>query len=171
MILADTADWLGPQVRAIGLDAEKSYSLLAMDVDFPIEKEMRRAPLLLWAKTFGGRNTISPEEGDLMGYIPPHPARGSDTHRILIVLLEHDITLKLPLKTAAGLAPLYDQRIIELRRLLSRSEVKLFGYNFFRSCWTAQTSPLWTDVLKVPEPIYGELLPEKPKPVSKYLYN
>lgn len=78
----------------------------------------------------------TPEAGDYVPHQAPHPARGSDTHRIVAVVVEH-----------AGPCPVTGQVSIENRRMDIRNllggedaAVVLVGYQFFRTCWTAKVS-------------------------------
>lgn len=89
---------------------------------------------------------------------PPHPARGTSTHRILTVLMEHDqpYTIDEARTTADLLKAMKEGGVV-------------CGYTFFRTCWTRAVSEMYKDGrLEGAEPMYGEY--KAPIPVRPYKY-
>jgi hypothetical protein len=92
---------------------------------------------------------------EILPYIPPHPARGSDTHRVVSVMMEHDkpIMESTFLKTV-DIGPgfeLYNNRIASLDGIRS---VSITGIQFHRICWTPAVSMIYQR-LGIKEPIFG----------------
>lgn len=93
--------------------------------------------------------TVQPNEDDAIPCVAPHPARGSDTHRIVAVLVSHSDPLKLDeiiderRRDALQSIPFYKDRVVNLKRLISIGDVSIESYQFFRTCWTIHTSKVY----------------------------
>jgi hypothetical protein len=126
--------------------------------------------------------SVVPETVDYWKCIPPHPARGSDTHRIVTVVIEHDKPIEpsyLEAHQDINAAPEYLARLTDLHSLLGRENVKLLGYQFYRTCWTKPVSQFYTQIgmhpcinqmtfLGIAEPVFGELLAPRKARASKF---
>lgn len=122
------------------------------------------------------------EDGDFLESIPPHPARGSDTHRVVVVVLEHSSPVEpsqlFNLTLEKNNTPLYQNRIVDLRMLLKREDIQLSGYQFYRTCWTQKVSQFYADLsnirnyhftfVELTEPVFGDILPPRLAPRYKY---
>lgn len=115
---------------------------------------------------------MMPNDTDAIRCIPPHPARGSDTHRIIAVVLEHEAPIGIE-QLVPGIGPgqesasesldggvslpavLYSQRKMDLRAVVATEGgtkegeghgrmIPMIGYNFYRTCWTRTVSDFYT---------------------------
>lgn len=91
-------------------------------------------------------------------YIPPHPQRGSGTHRIVAALIEHEAEAELG----------NFNRQFDLKELTKSLQGHIAGFAFFRTCWTKAVSQVYSETLKQPEPLYGDL--KEPIPIRPYKY-
>lgn len=94
-----------------------------------------------------------PSKQDELSNLPPIPARGSDTHRILLVVLEHEQKIgldEITLSTESnkGVEP-YQDRLVDVRNLLAKDGIRLFGYQFYRTCWTKTVSEFYQKLGKL----------------------
>ena len=171
-----------PQVFLRDLKSDRFYSVLLIDVDYPSECLGKRIELCLWAQInqkFEGssnnaneKHTFTPNESaDLLKAIPPHPSRGSDTHRIVAFVLEHEQPLNKILTDSASTVEHEKSRHTNIKQLLEESEgVRLVGYQFFRTCWTKVVNQ-FCHKMGIPERIFGEVLVKQGEKSSPYLYN
>lgn len=98
-----------------------------------------------------GRVEFSPSSADLWPCVPPHPARGSDTHRILVCVLRHPAPLD---AAAVQLAKDVTQepesrvagRLLDVRLVLGDRSIELVGIQFYRTCWTRQVSAFYSQM-------------------------
>lgn len=98
---------------------------------------------------------MAPSADDALPCIPPHPARGSDTHRIVAFVLEHANPLALEALILAHEIPpaasAYKLRVTDMRRVLAGGtedggDVRLMGYQFYRTCWTRAVSQFYPQI-------------------------
>lgn len=103
--------------------------------------------------------TPSTEIGvEAASYLTPHPQRGSGTHRIVAALIEHE----------AKAEPGNFNRQFDLEELTRSLQGQITGFAFFRTCWTKAVSKIYSEALKQPEPLYGDL--KDPIPIRPYKY-
>lgn len=152
-----------PTVRFLP-DAESLVSMIFFDADHPIPEERRLGSLILWSKANmkveAGKELVIREGDDHQvhhPYIPPHPARGTSSHRFVSVIFQHDSPLTLP-----------SDRIANVKEILEGSKATVKGYSFFRSCWTKEVSRIYAEILQQAELRFGDLAP--PIPVRPYKY-
>jgi len=91
-------------------------------------------------------------------YLPPHPARGTPYHRYVLLLLPHeDPNAKLSLPSG----PL-ERNDFDLRSFVREHSLRTDGGGAFmwRAVWDEESSRIWREVIKKPEPRYG--YPPKP---------
>lgn len=88
------------------------------------------------------------EDDDVLNFIPPHPARGSDSHRIIATLLEHDSPITVScLRVDNEISnSKYSDRHMNLLKVSDRSDIRIVGYQFFRTCWTRKTSSFYDSI-------------------------
>ena len=94
---------------------------------------------------------MEPEGSDHWTCIPPHPARGSDTHRVVAVVVEHERPLEVGLLETlrdVGTIPEYRGRLTDLQALLASDDMRLLGYQFYRTCWTKLVSQFYSQIGK-----------------------
>lgn len=95
-------------------------------------------------------STFKAEGDDALACIAPHPARGSDTHRIIAVLISHAEPLALGdiidehRESVLRSVPAYKDRLIDLKLLATREGIVIEAYQFFRMCWTKETSKVFS---------------------------
>jgi phosphatidylethanolamine-binding protein (PEBP) family uncharacterized protein len=65
-------------------------------------------------------------------YIPPHPARGSGVHRIVVTV-----------GTRAKSVPSM-KRHCSIAEMVAKLEGSILGVSFFRTCWTKQVSDVYS---------------------------
>lgn len=142
---------------------EKLYSVLFADCDYPNENTKELSNYVLWSRVNiqgNGRIVLEPTRilgQELHSYQPPHPIRGTGTHRFLAALIEHSSEFKLT-----------SDRIFNFKEALIENEGSVKGFCFFRSCWTKTVTEIFKSHIKVNEPVYGEL--RSPIPIKPYKY-
>lgn len=155
--------------------ADRTHSFMFLDADYPDEASASRRIYSLWSvlNLAPSEATIrlSPSSPSFHAYEPSHPARGSGTHRFIAVVIENSkpISLSQDRYYFITKAILMNFRFLNLGELLSACEGKVVGYTFFRSCWTKPVSQIYSQVLRRPEPLYGEL--RAALPIRPYKYS
>lgn len=94
---------------------------------------------------------FNPSQDDPWTCIPPHPARGSDTHRILACVFEHSVpldisTFRLSNSAVGAIGTETSSRLLDVRLLLGNHGVNLAGIQFYRTCWTKKISEFYTQM-------------------------
>lgn len=67
----------------------------------------------------------------ILPYIPPHPARGTGVHRIVIVVGTIEKTLS------------FNQRKCTISEMLQITNGKILGFSFFRTFWTKHVTDIY----------------------------
>lgn len=145
-----------PQICFTPADPEMHYSLAFFDADYPSPEKGSLVHSLLWARfniRGDGPVVVKPDAS----YVAPHPARGSGSHRLILVLIEHQHPFD---RTVGG--------EFDCKQLLGEMGGSVRGYVFFRSCWTKAVSAIYRDALNRPEPLFG--LVKEPIPIRPYRY-
>lgn len=153
-----------PSVSFQPRNKELYHSFVLFDADYPDEANSKLSQYALWSRVNIKTNeaveiTSKTELGtEVLSYVPPHPQRGSGTHRIVAALIEHE--------AKANLEALHKN--FDLMDLAKSLQGQITGFTFFRTCWTKAVSRIYSDTLKQPEPMYGEL--KEPIPIRPYKY-
>ncbi|KAI9510695.1 PEBP-like protein [Russula earlei] len=95
-------------------------------------------------------------------YLPPHPAQGTPYHRYVLLLLPHeDPTKKLSLPPGT-----LERDSFDVRRFTQEHALRTDGGGAFmwRAVWDNESSRIWREIIKKPEPRYGS--PPKPDPYA-----
>lgn len=95
---------------------------------------------------------------EALSYIPPHPQRGSGTHRLVAALIEHE---------QRATIDSFDRQF-DMKQLVKSLNGHIAGFAFFRSCWTKAVSLVYREAFKQSEPLFGEL--KEPIPIRPYKY-
>ncbi|KAH8977882.1 PEBP-like protein [Lactarius akahatsu] len=139
------------------------YTLLMVDPDVPDEESQSFRTYLHWLQP---NISLSATSAGLLPsiahtpYVPPHPARGTPYHRYVLLLLPHaDPTAKLSLPPG----PL-ERDAFDVRKFVQDHALGTNGGGAFmwRAVWDLESSRIWREVIKKPEPRYG--YPPKPDP-------
>ncbi|KAJ1933633.1 mitochondrial 54S ribosomal protein YmL35 [Linderina macrospora] len=91
------------------------------------------------------------EASELLSYIPPHPARGSPTHRYAFVAFEQADGGKQRIENAEV------SRDLVLREFAKQHSLRPVGLSFFRATWDESVDEVYRDVLKLAPPNYGQM--------------
>jgi len=141
------------------------YTLLMVDPDVPNEEDQSFKTYLHWLQP---NISLSATSAGLLpsiahtSYVPPHPARGTPYHRYVLLLLPHaDPTAKLSLSPG----PL-ERDAFDIRKFVQEHALGTNGGGAFmwRAVWDLESSRIWREVIKKPEPRYG--YPPKPDPYA-----
>ncbi|KAI0258257.1 phosphatidylethanolamine-binding protein [Gloeopeniophorella convolvens] len=139
----------------------RMYTLLMVDPDVPDEENQSFRTYLHWLQP---NITLSATTAGLLPpaahtpYVPPHPAKGTPYHRYALLLLPHaEPTTKLSLPSGPLERDNFNLReFVETHRLGTNGG----GAFMWRSVWDEESSRIWREVIKKPEPRYG--YPPKP---------
>ncbi|KAI9437002.1 PEBP-like protein [Lactarius indigo] len=132
------------------------YTLLMVDPDVPDEENQSFRTYLHWLQP---NISLSATSAGLLPsiahtpYVPPHPARGTPYHRYVLLLLPHaDPTAKLSLPPG----PL-ERDGFDVRKFVQEHALETDGGGAFmwRAVWDLESSRIWREVIKKPEPRYG----------------
>jgi len=132
-----------------------------VDPDVPDEENQTFKMFLHWLQP---NITLSAESAGLLPsaahtpYLPPHPPRGTPCHRYVLLLLPHeDPTTKLSLPLGSLKRDAFDVRKFVQEHALRTDSGGAF---MWRAVWDEESSRIWREVIKTPEPRYG--YPPKP---------
>jgi len=141
------------------------YTLLMIDPDVPDEENQTFKTFLHWLQP---NIALSATSAGLLPpashtpYLPPHPARGTPYHRYVLLLLPHeDSTAKLSLPSGP-----FERDAFDIRGFVQKHALRTDGGGAFmwRAIWDEESSRIWREVIKIPEPRYG--YPPKLDPYS-----
>ncbi len=149
------------------LKSSKSlHSLFLFDADYPDPTTNKLTNYLLWSR----QNLIpgvsyclelekaSGNQG--LDFIPPHPARGTGVHRIILALIEHP----------SSITKHSNERLFTFSKLLNDvPEARVCGTSFFRTCWTKQINTIYMNFLLKDEPLYGNFKRFRTSTSYKYM--
>ncbi|CAO1619874.1 unnamed protein product [Sympodiomycopsis kandeliae] len=118
--------------------AEKKYTLALVDLDRP-DDSGNLEPYLHWlitdiplsANSQRLRTPSAKLGNEVVPYTPPYPAKGSERHRYVTLLLEQ--TSESPKFSAKDSS---DRHFFPLRSFVEENSLKASGIHFFRSEWT-----------------------------------
>ncbi|KAI0063088.1 PEBP-like protein [Artomyces pyxidatus] len=138
------------------------YTLMMVDLDVPDEANESFTTYLHWLQPNIPLSATTPFPLPMpnahVPYVPPHPARGTPYHRYVLLLLPH-----------ATPAARVDPGQVERRGFNVREFVDVHGLglgkgigepggggaHMWRSIWDEESSRIWREVLKQPEPRFG----------------
>ncbi|KAJ1966176.1 mitochondrial 54S ribosomal protein YmL35 [Dipsacomyces acuminosporus] len=137
-------------------DEPRLHTLVMVDIDEPLAEQQTFREQFHWvvanvsySKT---KTKAEANEGDmLLPYIPPHPARGSPTHRYAVVAFEQGEGGQ---KRIEGVDV---SRDLVLREFAAQNELRPVGISFFRANWSESVDEVYRDILKLPAPSYGPM--------------
>lgn len=151
-----------PEIELVTFHKDtRLHTLVMVDLDEPFEQQQTFREQFHWVV---GNVPFSMTQSkmdltdalELMPYIPPHPAKGTPTHRYAIVAFaqgEADTT-KLD-KSSIEL----DSRHMVLREFAAQYDLHPVGISFFRANWDESVDEVYRDVLQQTPPEYGEMPP------------
>ncbi|KAA1475448.1 PEBP-like protein [Dentipellis sp. KUC8613] len=141
------------------------YTLLMVDPDVPDEENASFTTYLHWLQpnvTLSTSTTTLNLPTTHTPYIPPHPARGTPYHRYVLLLLpQSSPTERISVPTGIERLGFDVRKFVEEHGL----RVDGGGVHMWRAVWDEDSSKVWTDVLKLPEPRFG--FAPKPDPYAE----
>ncbi|KAF8525130.1 phosphatidylethanolamine-binding protein [Hysterangium stoloniferum] len=163
-----------PRVAATVFHTDtRLYTMLLLDPDVPNEETRSYQTYLHWLLPniplqASYRNIkIGPSTGrsSHTPYIPPHPQRGTPYHRYVLLLLPHlNPTQKLTIPVFTD-----QQRLgFDLREFSATWGLVLGpggGAHMWREVWHEKVSEIYSDILRIPEPVYTRA--RKPDPYAE----
>ncbi|KAI0307390.1 phosphatidylethanolamine-binding protein [Multifurca ochricompacta] len=132
------------------------YTLLMVDPDVPDEESQTFKTYLHWLQpniTLSATTAGLLPSASHMPYIPPHPARGTPYHRYVLLLLPH---ANPGAKLSLSPGPL-KRDAFDVRKFVHENALRTDGGGAFmwRAVWDEESSRIWKDDIKKPEPRYG----------------
>ncbi|KAI0044081.1 PEBP-like protein [Auriscalpium vulgare] len=137
------------------------YTLLMIDADVPDVENGSFTTFLHWLHpniTLSANTPFPlPAPNTYTPYIPPHPARGTPYHRYVLLLLPHASP-----NAVISPGPI-ERQGFDVRKFVEEHNLQLGtfkeggggGAHMWRAVWDEESSRIWRDVLKQPEPKFG----------------
>ncbi|KAI9267980.1 phosphatidylethanolamine-binding protein [Phascolomyces articulosus] len=149
-----------PKIDVTNFHTDKRlYTLLLVDPDSPdvVNKTYQQhchwlitnVPLSVTESTVSGGDTV-------LDYVPPHPQKGTKYHRYTLIAYEQPNggSEKVDIKV--------DKREgFDAKAIAQTHGLQPCGVSFFRQVWDETVSSIYSNVLRIPEPVYGK--PPKPQ--------
>ncbi|KAJ2374807.1 mitochondrial 54S ribosomal protein YmL35 [Coemansia sp. RSA 2607] len=140
-------------------EESRLHTLVMVDLDEPFEEQQTFREQFHWVAAnlpFSMTKTKADfAEGDvLLPYIPPHPAKGTPTHRYAVVAFE---------QSDAGqtrISGVEASRDMVLHEFAAKHKLRPVGISFFRATWNESVDEVYRDILNLPPPSFGPM----PKP-------
>ncbi|KAJ2546947.1 mitochondrial 54S ribosomal protein YmL35 [Coemansia sp. RSA 1933] len=142
-------------------DDTRKHTLLMVDLDEPFEEEQSFREQFHWVVAdvpFSKMQTkaaIDDKANVLIPYIPPHPAKGTPTHRYVFAVFEQGAGGQESLGTVDV------SRDMVVRDFVSQHNLRLVGISFLRADWDETVDAVYRDVLKTEPPNYGPMPAER----------
>ncbi|KAJ1820015.1 mitochondrial 54S ribosomal protein YmL35, partial [Coemansia sp. RSA 2598] len=132
------------------------HTLVMVDLDEPFEEQQTFREQFHWVVSnlpfamnqtkadIGAGNVLLP-------YIPPHPAKGTPTHRYAVVALEQPDNGQQRIDSADV------SRDMVLRDFVAQHNLRTVGISFFRASWDESVDSVYREILNMPPPSYGQM--------------
>ncbi|ORX64723.1 PEBP-like protein [Linderina pennispora] len=132
------------------------HTLVMVDLDEPHVEQQTFREQFHWVVanlpfSMSQTKTQISEGSELLAYIPPHPARGSPTHRYAFVAFEQ------PDGGKQRIENIEVSRDLVLREFAKQHHLRPVGLSFFRANWNESVDEVYRDVLKLAPPSYGQM--------------
>ncbi|KAJ1797170.1 mitochondrial 54S ribosomal protein YmL35 [Coemansia sp. RSA 2399] len=151
-----------PEIELVTFhDDTRQHTLIMVDLDEPFEEQQSFREQFHWAvadvpfSKMQSKAVINDETNVLLPYIPPHPARGTPTHRYVLAVFEQGQGGR------EKLGAIDVSRNMVVRDFVSQHSLRLVGISFFRASWSEAVDDVYRDVLKTEPPNYGPMPAER----------
>ncbi|KAJ1725428.1 mitochondrial 54S ribosomal protein YmL35 [Coemansia erecta] len=140
-------------------EESRLHTLVMVDLDEPFEEQQTFREQFHWVAAnlpFSMTKTTADfAEGDvLLPYIPPHPAKGTPTHRYAVVAFEQGDAGQTRISGVEA------SRDMVLHEFATKHSLRPVGISFFRATWNESVDEVYRDILNLPPPSFGSM----PKP-------
>ncbi|ORZ17121.1 phosphatidylethanolamine-binding protein [Absidia repens] len=137
------------------------YTMMLVDPDSPDVANQTYQQYCHWLITNVPLSATEPtvQGGDaILNYIPPHPQKGTKTHRYTWIAYEQGSAGQDQLNIITKM----DQRHgFDAKAFAKEHGLTVRGITFFRQKWNESVSKIYSDILETKEPVYGK--PPKPE--------
>ncbi|KAJ1662388.1 mitochondrial 54S ribosomal protein YmL35 [Coemansia sp. RSA 1813] len=151
-----------PEIELVTFhDDTRHHTLLMVDLDEPFEEQQSFREQLHWAvadvpfSKMQSKAVTDDKANVLLPYIPPHPAKGTPTHRYVLAVFEQGKGGREQLGTVDI------SRNTVVRDFVSQHSLRLVGISFFRASWNEAVDGVYRNVLKTEPPNYGPMPAER----------
>lgn len=145
------------------------YTLLMVDLDAPNSEHQTYQSYLHWLQPNVTLSATSPSPVSFSSahtpYVPPHPQKGTPSHRYVILLLPQSSPTE-PIEVPA--ISNTERVSFDLRQFSQEYGLDGSvggGAHMWREVWNETVSEIYQDTLKMDEPVFG--LPRKPDPYAE----
>ncbi|KAI9310639.1 phosphatidylethanolamine-binding protein [Dichotomocladium elegans] len=149
-----------PKVDVTNFHTEQRlYTLALVDPDSPdVENKtyQQRCHWLITNVPLSTTQSIVESGETVLEYVPPHPQKGTKYHRYTLIAYEQPNGGKDKVDVKVDKRDGFD-----IKNLAQSHGLQVRGVSFFRQVWDETVSDIYSDILKMPEPVYGK--PPKPQ--------
>ncbi|ORZ07666.1 phosphatidylethanolamine-binding protein, partial [Absidia repens] len=145
------------------------YTMMLVDPDSPDVANQTYQQRCHWLVTnvpLSATESIVQGGNTVLDYIPPHPQKGTKTHRYTWIAYEQGNEGQ----DALDLTNKVDQRdAFDAKAFAKEHGLTVRGITFFRQKWNESVSKIYTDILGTKEPIYGKP-PKEERYIQRTMY-